>query len=75
MPKGDGTGPAGMGSMTGRRAGFCAGFRIPGYINSCLGRGLGFGLGRGSRRLSWIGSLLPACAYLAYCLTKRGNIK
>jgi hypothetical protein len=25
MPLGDGTGPAGMGSMTGRAAGYCAG--------------------------------------------------
>lgn len=33
MPRGDGTGPLGLGPMTGRVAGFCAGFRVPGYMN------------------------------------------
>ena len=33
MPRGDGTGPAGLGPMTGRAAGFCAGFPVPGYMN------------------------------------------
>jgi len=33
MPFGDGTGPAGMGPMTGRAAGFCAGYSVPGYMN------------------------------------------
>jgi len=47
MPGGDGTGPLGMGSMTGRAAGFCAGYGMPGYINSIPGRGMGFGRGRG----------------------------
>jgi hypothetical protein len=31
MPAGDGTGPFGTGPMTGRAAGFCAGFGMPGY--------------------------------------------
>ena len=31
MPRGDQTGPAGMGPMTGRAAGFCAGYSTPGY--------------------------------------------
>lgn len=34
MSRGDGTGPMGMGRMTGRGAGFCAGFSAPGYANS-----------------------------------------
>ena len=33
MPRGDGTGPVGMGRMTGRGAGFCAGFAAPGCAN------------------------------------------
>ena len=33
MPAGDGTGPTGQGPMTGRGAGFCAGFGVPGYAN------------------------------------------
>ncbi len=45
MPRGDGTGPRGMGPMTGRGAGYCAGFTVPGFANT--GRGPGFGRGRG----------------------------
>ncbi len=48
MPGGDRTGPAGMGPMTGRAAGFCAGFSVPGYANPVGGRGYG-GRGRGFR--------------------------
>lgn len=46
MPGGDGTGPVGMGPMTGRAAGFCAGYPMPGYMNPIGGRGF-FGHGRG----------------------------
>ena len=51
MPRGDGTGPAGLGSMTGRAAGYCAGYSVPGYMNPAFGRGgfLGRGFGRGGR--------------------------
>jgi hypothetical protein len=47
MPRGDGTGPAGMGSMTGRAAGYCAGYPVPGFMNFGQGCGVGFGWGRG----------------------------
>ena len=47
MPRGDGTGPAGLGPMTGRAAGYCAGYPVPGFANPIPGRGLGFGYGRG----------------------------
>jgi len=33
--------------MTGRGAGFCAGFEMPGYANPVPGRGFGMGFGRG----------------------------
>ena len=33
MPWGDGTGPWGLGPRTGRGAGFCAGFPVPGFLN------------------------------------------
>jgi len=56
MPYGDGTGPAGMGPMTGRAAGLCAGYGMPGYMNPVGGRGFwarggrgAFGRGRGHR--------------------------
>ncbi|NPV27888.1 MAG: DUF5320 domain-containing protein [Firmicutes bacterium] len=60
MPRGDGTGPLGMGPRTGRGLGYCAGFSLPGYLNGGLGirwgrrrgLGLGFGLGLG-RGLLW----------------------
>jgi hypothetical protein len=54
MPQGDGTGPAGQGSMTGRAMGFCAGFNSPGFMNPGFGRGrgLGRGMGRG-RGFAW----------------------
>ncbi|MBU4405296.1 MAG: DUF5320 domain-containing protein [Acidobacteria bacterium] len=51
MPRGDRTGPRGMGSMTGRGTGFCAGVAMPGYENPMPGRGLGMGFGRS--RGSW----------------------
>ncbi len=46
MPGGDGTGPRGMGPMTGRGAGFCAGYSTGGYANTVFGRYVGFGFGR-----------------------------
>lgn len=51
MPGGDRTGPAGLGPMTGRGAGYCAGFAGPGYINPIPGHGSwGWGRGRGGGR-------------------------
>ena len=54
MPGGDGTGPAGMGPMTGRGAGYCVGYSVPGYMAPILGRGFwgwrrGGGWGRRNR--------------------------
>jgi len=45
MPRGDGTGPAGMGPMSGRGAGYCAGYSVPGFANPYGGRYLGAGRG------------------------------
>nr|MBN2277392.1 DUF5320 domain-containing protein [candidate division Zixibacteria bacterium] len=47
MPGGDRTGPMGQGPMTGRGAGFCAGYGRPGYMNRFLGGGFGSGRGMG----------------------------
>ncbi|HIE11504.1 MAG TPA: hypothetical protein EYP62_07815 [Kiritimatiellae bacterium] len=59
MPGGDRTGPVGTGPMTGRGAGYCAGYGVPGYANPWPGRGVrawsrgawgwGRGFGRGWR--------------------------
>ncbi|MBN1802063.1 MAG: DUF5320 domain-containing protein [Candidatus Lokiarchaeota archaeon] len=61
MPGGDRTGPAGLGSRTGRGLGYCSGYESPGYTkapggfwrggfgyggNYPYGRGLGRGRGR-----------------------------
>jgi hypothetical protein len=46
MPGGDRTGPLGWGPMTGRAAGYCAGYPVPGYLNPIPGGGR-FGAGRG----------------------------
>lgn len=56
MPRGDRTGRSGMGPMTGRGMGFCAGHDVPGYTNTGFGRGLGLGLGRGVGRGMGMGS-------------------
>jgi len=45
MPAGDGTGPAGLGPMTGRAAGFRAGYPVPAYMNPVVGRGGFYGPG------------------------------
>jgi hypothetical protein len=76
MPGGDGTGPAGMGPMTGRAAGYCAGYSVPGYMNPIAGSGWGgFGYGRGwgrgrgrgwGRSFGWRGGFYPAYGYPGY---------
>ena len=67
-----------MGPMTGRAAGYCAGFAMPGYMNGpsgqSYGRGVGwsrsFGGGRGWRNRfyatgipGWMGYGAPATVY------------
>lgn len=77
MPFGDRTGPLGMGPRTGRAAGFCSGFGMPGYANAVPGRGRsGFGrdwgrgrgwFGRGYGRRNWYGATgLPGWARAGY---------
>lgn len=46
MPRGDGTGPMGMGPMTGRALGYCAGAGGPGAVGLGRGRASGRGFGR-----------------------------
>lgn len=50
MPRGDRTGPMGMGPKTGRGAGYCNGFASPGFAGSA-GFGPGYGRGRGFGRM------------------------
>ena len=53
MPGGDRTGPVGTGPMTGRAAGNCAGYGVPGYANPVFGRGFGRGRGFGGGGRGW----------------------
>lgn len=62
MPIGDQTGPMGMGAMTGRRRGICAGYGVPGCAAGpgAGGRTMGIGFRRGQgtgtgggRRFCW----------------------
>ena len=46
MPGGDGTGPNGLGSRTGRALGYCVGYDSPGYVKG-PGRGMARGFGGG----------------------------
>ena len=65
MPRGDRTGPRGMGPKTGRAAGGCAGSDRPGFMNPAgggmgFGRGAGGGGGRGrGRRNMFLATGLP----------------
>lgn len=49
MPGGDRTGPVGRGPMTGRGAGFCAGYGVSGFGNPGYNAGGAFPGGRGGR--------------------------
>jgi hypothetical protein len=76
MPGGDGTGPVGMGPMTGRGAGFCAGYPTPGYMSPVGGRGFwGRGRGGGRGRRNWFYATgLPFWARLAgYAMPQQPN--
>ena len=46
MPRGDRTGPNGMGQMTGRGLGYCAGYDSPGFTKGVPRGGAGFDYGR-----------------------------
>jgi hypothetical protein len=62
MPKGDRTGPMGTGAMSGRAAGICAGFSMPGYARPMNAGGAGMRAGR--RRGGWRG---PTAGGRGYC--------
>ncbi|OQX52875.1 MAG: hypothetical protein B5M48_04475 [Candidatus Omnitrophica bacterium 4484_213] len=72
MPGGNGTGPLGMGPMTGRAAGYCAGYPTPGCANPIPARDYGLGLGRAwgrgrgfGRGFGWYGVPYPYASNLA----------
>ena len=54
MPRGDRTGPRGMGAQSGRSAGFCAGNQAPGAANQAAGRMSG---GRGRGLCNWFNAI------------------
>ena len=56
MPRGDRSGPMGMGPRSGRAAGYCASYDNPGFMNRFFGggfghvSGMGYGQGSGQNR-------------------------
>lgn len=60
MPAGNGTGPLGMGPMTGRGAGYCSGYQVPGFMNPLAG-----GVFRGRPRAGMYG-YYPRGAFIPY---------
>jgi len=66
MPGGDGTGPTGFGPMSGRGAGYCAGYPFPGFMNPMQARPYG-AVGPGAGAMVPYGTpSLPAYLGLAY---------
>ena len=65
MPGGDGTGPGGMGPMTGRAAGYCAGYPVPGYMNPIPGGGFLPRVGYGSP-VPYVGTPVPYAYGVGY---------
>ncbi len=59
MPRGDRTGPEGLGPETGRAAGYCSGCTMPGFMNPVGGgfdgvrRGISGRAGRGRGNRNW----------------------
>lgn len=53
MPWGDRTGPWGWGPRTGRQAGLCSGFPVPGFLNRVWAGGLQAGPGWFGRGRGW----------------------
>ena len=73
MPRGDGTGPMGLGPMTGRGTGYCAGYPYPGFINTGFRRGY-FGWGRGRGWRNWYQPTeIPTRERAAYGLSAWGR--
>lgn len=73
MPRGDRTGPTGQGPLTGRGAGYCAGFRLPGFLNPVRGnRNYPVLARRRKGRFVCLGGIASG-AYLAYRLFSNKN--
>lgn len=75
MPGRDGTGPMGMGPMTGRQAGYCNDAAAPGYANQLRyagSFGCGFGRGCGHRNMYRITGL-PGWARYGYTENTTAN--
>jgi hypothetical protein len=66
MPRGDRTGPLGLGPRTGRAAGYCGGHGMPGFMNPYGGQAfgggprLGFGWGSPAAAYGYGGSPYPS---------------
>ena len=72
MPRGDGTGPTGQGSFTGKGFGNCIQFGIPLLAGAVAGIGRGR---RGGRGFCFWGSVIAGAATTAYYLAGKGRRK
>lgn len=59
MPRGNRTGPLGLGPRTGRGLGYCATFDTPDYSKPVYGWGMAWGAGFGWRHRAYIPRLTP----------------
>ena len=66
MPRGDKTGPQGIGPMTGRAAGYSAVYPVPRFANPNGGHGMGYRRGFGGGRRGFRGGYDAASPLPAY---------
>ena len=71
MPRRDGTGPMGMGTLTWRRIVVRQGFPLCHFTKTRKSFGMGSGQRQGYRHKFCLAGLLPGCAYLTYRLFNR----
>ncbi len=73
MPRGDGTGPMGFGTITGKGAGYCAGLRRPGFVKQRFGGVRTMGYRRRGHRHMYYETGLPGWARPGYGSRSRSD--
>lgn len=73
MPRGNKTGPTGLGPLTGRKAGYCSGNLVPGLAIGFFRRRMLNGIGRRNGRFSRFVGLIPPVTYVVYRVIRKLN--
>jgi len=73
MPRGNKTGPIGLGPLTGRKTGYCNSNLVPGFISTALQNRMLNRIGRRNGRLSRFARLTVPVAYITYRVARRLN--